>query len=663
MFIRTLDKTICLLDYAVVTNPAPLQVNLAPNDYVITNVGSGKALNVTGGSKDDGANVEQRTPNGTDAQRWALRPTGQADTYFLVNVGSGKALDVTRASKDDGANVEQWTFYGNDNQKWQMVQATDGQSFTLINVGSGKALDVTRASKDDGANVEQYTPNGGDNQRWKFSAPKTTPELSTVTILVSNPDPTTPVTVSELRFTLPVGKAAADLTDHFDEVTYSVAPSADWALTKDSSSGAIIATPAGDHDVTITDTGYAFTLTLAVNTTVGVAELDISEKTDANRKPAKTTILIGKAPYRFTFGDFIPTNLEAETPYTTISNGGNVTLTWRGSQGVGYSLLYDDNPPVDVTNLRSWTSPALNHDTTFYLRASLTTGGHAVNHYLTQTVPVSKPDLELGNLIVRGTLDVDGNSHFSGLDNNFNWDVRTNTVGGDVTITTGALKFGDWKIFKNKWDSLKIQYGGTDIFDAEAVTKKFTVYGDLAAEKNITTGGQLQFDDWQLFKDPSSKHFRIVREGTGDTKDMNVVDINHTDGWFTVYGVFEAEQDIVAQRELQFGEWCLFKDSSSQHFRIVHKGTKDMNVVDISHTDGWFTVYGVLGLEKELKFGNWKIFKNKWDNLKIQYNDTDIFDAEHDTKNFTTYGDIGYENKFLLETSDYPSITFLGYRR
>ncbi|MBO4865983.1 MAG: RICIN domain-containing protein, partial [Ruminococcus sp.] len=65
-----------------------------------------------------GANVQQCSSNGGDAQKWELRKVG--NNYALINKASGKALDVEGKSKNDNANVLQWRYTGGANQLWSI---------------------------------------------------------------------------------------------------------------------------------------------------------------------------------------------------------------------------------------------------------------------------------------------------------------------------------------------------------------------------------------------------------------------------------------------------------------------------------------------------------------------------------------------------------------
>ena len=143
--------------------PAPAPPPRLGNQIVA--VHSGKALDVSRVSHDDGAAIWQWTPTNGQNQRWALerQPDG---TYRIVAVHSGKVLDVAEFSTADGGRIHQWTWHGGPNQRWNIENLGDGTA-RIVSVHSGKVLDVSQVSQADGALVHQWTWHGGPNQRWR----------------------------------------------------------------------------------------------------------------------------------------------------------------------------------------------------------------------------------------------------------------------------------------------------------------------------------------------------------------------------------------------------------------------------------------------------------------------------------------------------------------
>jgi Na+-transporting methylmalonyl-CoA/oxaloacetate decarboxylase gamma subunit len=85
-----------------------------PDTYELVNSGTSRCADVLGASVDDGAPVVQWDCNGGPSQTFQLRPltdTTGADTGYvrIVAAHSGKCLDVTGISADEGAPIQQFT--------------------------------------------------------------------------------------------------------------------------------------------------------------------------------------------------------------------------------------------------------------------------------------------------------------------------------------------------------------------------------------------------------------------------------------------------------------------------------------------------------------------------------------------------------------------------
>ena len=146
----------------------PSTALVANGAYIISNANSNKVLDVSAGSRDSGANVQQWTSNSTYAQRFWLESDG-AGFYRVFNLGSGLALDVNGADLFPGANVQQWSANDSAAQLWSLRSTSDG-NYIFISKANGLALDVNGASKADGGNLQVYTANGTKAQAFKLTA-------------------------------------------------------------------------------------------------------------------------------------------------------------------------------------------------------------------------------------------------------------------------------------------------------------------------------------------------------------------------------------------------------------------------------------------------------------------------------------------------------------
>ena len=137
--------------------------------YVIqTSLANGKVLDVAGGSKSSGANVQLYAYNGTNAQKWDI--SFDAEGYATIkNVGSGLALDVAGANKANSTNVRQYTPNGSRAQKW--VISREGNLMSIVSaLDPSISLDVAGAKTANGTNVQIYKSNGTKAQRFQLTS-------------------------------------------------------------------------------------------------------------------------------------------------------------------------------------------------------------------------------------------------------------------------------------------------------------------------------------------------------------------------------------------------------------------------------------------------------------------------------------------------------------
>jgi endo-1,4-beta-xylanase len=134
----------------------------------VVSVSSGKVLDVSGASTEDGSLVQQWAYGGGENQKWIIRDAG-GGVFTFASVRSGKCLDVAGASRDDGARLQQWSCSGTPNQGFALHPAPDG-SFEVIAAGSEKCLDLSGANAADGTPIQQWGCSGAANQRWRIES-------------------------------------------------------------------------------------------------------------------------------------------------------------------------------------------------------------------------------------------------------------------------------------------------------------------------------------------------------------------------------------------------------------------------------------------------------------------------------------------------------------
>ena len=133
---------------------------------IYTGVSGTKVIDIAGGSKKDGANVDiyERGNQGNQKIRIKKNEDG---TYMLIALHSNKVLDVEGSGKKNGTNVCQYKNYGGEGQKWYMEPCGEGY-YHIISKVNGLYLDVTGGLGRDGQNIEVWRGNGGKGQKFKL---------------------------------------------------------------------------------------------------------------------------------------------------------------------------------------------------------------------------------------------------------------------------------------------------------------------------------------------------------------------------------------------------------------------------------------------------------------------------------------------------------------
>ena len=133
--------------------------------YSIANLGSGKVLDITGGSVQAGAFAQQWGYAGSANQQFYLRDLGNG-YWSMTGRQSGMPLDVLEAATGDGARVIQWPAHGNTNQQWLLKRSLTG-GYNVVARHSGKSLTV--GDNGSGSRIVQSTDLAVGTQRWFFN--------------------------------------------------------------------------------------------------------------------------------------------------------------------------------------------------------------------------------------------------------------------------------------------------------------------------------------------------------------------------------------------------------------------------------------------------------------------------------------------------------------
>ena len=145
--------------------PSPVYI---PNGtYTISGVGSGKNLDVIGGSSNDGTGLNLYDNNGSGAQKWAITRDNEG-FYTIINTSSGKYLDAQGGSTKPGTKIDIWTGNGSCAQKWVAQMTSSG--YVFLNSCSGLALDVLGGGTSNSTPIQLYMRNSSAAQSWNLTS-------------------------------------------------------------------------------------------------------------------------------------------------------------------------------------------------------------------------------------------------------------------------------------------------------------------------------------------------------------------------------------------------------------------------------------------------------------------------------------------------------------
>ena len=130
-----------------------------------------RVIDVSGGSSANSANIQIYATNNTNAQRWDIKNVygndGQPTGYVTIaRAGRASLLDVSGGNKKSGANVQQYRKNGTAAQRWIPVKQADGSYVFYSGLGRNLVLDVSGGSTSNGANVQVWAANGSAAQRF-----------------------------------------------------------------------------------------------------------------------------------------------------------------------------------------------------------------------------------------------------------------------------------------------------------------------------------------------------------------------------------------------------------------------------------------------------------------------------------------------------------------
>ena len=131
--------------------------DLADGEYIVSSSKNYSfVLDVSGGSKDNSANIQLYTSNMSNAQRWIVTHDDKGYVTF-TNAGSNKVIDVAGGNASAGTNIAQYAFNGTFAQKWIVAKQSDGTYLVESALRPGFHLGSRGGSASNGVNVELNT--------------------------------------------------------------------------------------------------------------------------------------------------------------------------------------------------------------------------------------------------------------------------------------------------------------------------------------------------------------------------------------------------------------------------------------------------------------------------------------------------------------------------
>lgn len=139
------------------------EITLGSN-YRIINKMSGKVLDLSGYSTENGARVQQWDYVGGANQHWNI--SANAHGVQIKPTHSWKCLDVPNGATNNGTRVQQWDCANNNNQRFILTNKGNGY-FDIRAESIGRCLDYAQ-DPNSPAKLHLWDCHGRDNQLWRF---------------------------------------------------------------------------------------------------------------------------------------------------------------------------------------------------------------------------------------------------------------------------------------------------------------------------------------------------------------------------------------------------------------------------------------------------------------------------------------------------------------
>ena len=341
----------------------------------------------------------------------------------------------------------------------------------------------------------------------QVSPSTTVTSVASLTFVVSCPRSLGAAMVSQIMIVLPVDGAGkppdptnlATIAPPLASASISSSGTDIWTPVAGPAPNIFIFRTKAEQPVQIKDQSLTIRFTgINVNTLVGTALLTLSEWAAPGSNPpppisdppsGTVQFAVAKFPYGFYAGNFT-----SDKPM--VQNGQKPVLSWTGSVNAKYLMLYDENTPLDVSTMRSWSPPQpLTKTTTFILRVSAQREGQTASIDFSITIEVGNPSLSAKDLTVltntnlKGAVAVGTSSAPADLTLNGNVTTKNATVSGTLNgasaTLTGNLTAATARVNGN------LNTASLDVSGAAKLTSTLDVSGAAKFLKDLTASGPL----------------------------------------------------------------------------------------------------------------------------------------------------------------------------
>jgi len=162
---------LCVTGGVTVLTMPSADAAVAPTDggiYQLAVIKSGLCLDVTAGSKDNGALLQQwGCTSGATWQQFKVVAAGSGK-YNLVNVNSGRCVDVP-GSTTSFVQLQQWGCGDGTKPNQQWTFTASGGGYQITSVATGLCISDQGAATTSGTPIIQETCTGNTNKQWTFT--------------------------------------------------------------------------------------------------------------------------------------------------------------------------------------------------------------------------------------------------------------------------------------------------------------------------------------------------------------------------------------------------------------------------------------------------------------------------------------------------------------